>query len=155
MNHRHRIPIISLLALTALALAYIAGMPSDAEAPTPGSDLPLDVEELDVEFVAELIEDNRVQIMDVRTAEEIEESSLPGAIWLPLSELETREPTLTAHPELQPDVPVVVYCRSGVRSLTAARTLRRAGFSRSYSLSGGIQAWSNAGYTLYIGEFPD
>jgi rhodanese-related sulfurtransferase len=45
--------------------------------------------------------------------------------------------------ELQPwqDKPIVIVCRSGRRSLDAARILARAGFRDARSLDGGMIAW--------------
>ncbi|HBE93370.1 MAG TPA: rhodanese-like domain-containing protein, partial [Gammaproteobacteria bacterium] len=37
--------------------------------------------------------------------------------------------------------PVVVYCRSGQRSIGPAGTLKKAGFERVYNLTGGMIAW--------------
>ncbi|MEY4190445.1 MAG: hypothetical protein RIR17_1181, partial [Planctomycetota bacterium] len=37
---------------------------------------------------------------------------------------------------------VVVYCHHGVRSLSGAAILENAGFPPTYSLSGGLDAWS-------------
>jgi sulfur-carrier protein adenylyltransferase/sulfurtransferase len=40
------------------------------------------------------------------------------------------------------DVPIVLVCRAGVRSLSAGRVLREAGFTRVASLNGGLVRWS-------------
>ena len=155
MVNRHRTIVLIVLAVVFFALAYSIGIPSRGEPETPRGDLPLDVEELEPPVVAKLLEDNRIQLLDARTEAEIDESSIPGAIWIPLADMQSRTPTVDSFPELEHAVPVVVYCRSGVRSLTAARLLRQAGFERSYSLTGGIRAWEESGYPLYFGERPD
>ncbi len=43
------------------------------------------------------------------------------------------------------DKPVLVYCRSGRRSMTAAQTLKEKGFKTIYNLQGGIIEWTSAG----------
>jgi len=79
-----------------------------------------------------------VHLLDVRTAEELAEAAIAGALHLPLNELPTR------HPELPRDKPIAVICHHGVRSETAARFLDKAGFAEPLSVAGGIDAWSLA-----------
>ena len=55
------------------------------------------------------------------------------------------EAEITAHLEKIPrDVPVVVYCRSGVRSGRVVRQLLERGWSEVYNLAGGILAYIQA-----------
>lgn len=81
------------------------------------------------------------QLIDVRTPEEFNSGYIEGASNIPLAQLPNRLD------ELDPAVPVVVYCRSGNRSATAAQILRDAGFSVIYDLGGTLQ-WTEAGYRL-------
>jgi adenylyltransferase/sulfurtransferase len=71
-------------------------------------------------------------LLDVREPHEWEISRLPGARLAPLSRLTDEMAGLDPGREL------VVYCRSGVRSQEAGRRLRAAGFTRVWSLAGGI-----------------
>jgi rhodanese-related sulfurtransferase len=50
--------------------------------------------------------------------------------------------------ELPPgqDAKVMVYCRSGSMSTSAARELVKSGYTNVYNLDGGFRAWSQAGY---------
>jgi adenylyltransferase/sulfurtransferase len=77
-------------------------------------------------------------LLDVREGWEWAAASLApeGAHHIPLDELEERR-----H-EVPEDRPVVVYCRSGQRSLRAARSLAAAGVPEVYNLEGGILAWA-------------
>ena len=75
------------------------------------------------------------RLVDVRTPAEFAAGHLPGAINIPVQELADRLA------ELQPkDTPVVLYCRSGRRSSTAARTLKSAGFAAVHDL-GSMGRW--------------
>ena len=83
-----------------------------------------------------LLDLSRVHLLDVRTAEELEEAALSDALHIPLHELPQR------HGELPRDKPIAVLCHHGVRSATAARFLDQAGFAETMSVAGGIDAWS-------------
>jgi adenylyltransferase/sulfurtransferase len=77
-------------------------------------------------------------LLDVREPWEWAVSSLAerGARLIPLGELEERLG------EVPRDRPVVVYCRTGQRSLTAARRLAQSGVGPVSNLQGGIVAWA-------------
>jgi len=75
-------------------------------------------------------------MLDVRTASERKEQAIEGSIHIPLNELGTRMDELNKHREKE----IVVYCRSGNRSLSAAAKLDKRGFTVS-NLKGGITGW--------------
>lgn len=76
-----------------------------------------------------------VELLDVREPVEREIAKLPNTIEIPLRELEDRLG------EIAPQAEIVVYCRTGVRSASAAQLLRKAGFRNVKSLHGGLHAW--------------
>ncbi len=80
-----------------------------------------------------------VQIVDVREPDEWVSGRIPGSIPMPMGEVWER------HRELDPAIPVVTVCHSGVRSLFSAEELIAAGFADVRSLSGGMVAWVEAG----------
>jgi adenylyltransferase/sulfurtransferase len=78
---------------------------------------------------------DRLPIVDVRESFEAQICAIPGAVLIPLGELERRLD------ELDPDGELVVHCKSGSRSARAVAILREKGFRRARNLSGGILAW--------------
>lgn len=76
-------------------------------------------------------------VLDVREPWEWQAGNLSssGAILVPLGELDPQAG------ELPRDREIVVCCRSGVRSLAAARLLAEAGHPRVANLEGGMKAW--------------
>jgi rhodanese-related sulfurtransferase len=75
------------------------------------------------------------RLVDVRTPDEFAAGHVPGALNIPVQQLNTRVG------ELEPkDAAVVVYCRSGHRSGNAARMLKSAGFTAVHDL-GPMSRW--------------
>lgn len=82
-----------------------------------------------------LIKQRNAQLVDVRTPEEFESSRLPGAINIPLQDIDHVGQT-----RLNKDIPVVVFCRSGQRSHMAMQILKSQGFTEVHNL-GSYMAW--------------
>ena len=76
-------------------------------------------------------------IVDVREAFEYEIARIEGSKLIQLGELPSR------FGELAADEEIILVCKSGTRSAHAAELLRTAGFTRAYSLEGGIDAWAD------------
>ncbi len=77
-------------------------------------------------------------MLDVREADERAAASIPGTVFIPMSQLVERVE------ELPRDKPVVVQCASGARSQQVARWLASQGYEAS-NLAGGIKAWHHVG----------
>jgi adenylyltransferase/sulfurtransferase len=77
----------------------------------------------------------QIFLLDVRNIEEHNMCHLAGCTLIPLSELPTRLAALDQSQE------IVVYCKSGARSLRAMQLLAANGFSQVKNLTGGILAW--------------
>ncbi len=52
--------------------------------------------------------------------------------------------------ELDPDVPYLLYCRSGNRSGQTIELMEQLGFTDVANLDGGIVAWDEAGQSVVI-----
>ncbi len=76
-------------------------------------------------------------LLDVRQPEEYEAGHIPGAMFIPLGELEARQG------ELDRGKKIIAYCRSGRRSMAAAIALCGLGFKGIHHLDGGIINWSH------------
>ena len=75
------------------------------------------------------------RLVDVRSPEEYARGHLPGAVNIPVQELDRR--LADAGPV---DHELIVYCRSGHRSSRAAQILREHGFTKVHNL-GPMTAW--------------
>ncbi len=78
------------------------------------------------------------QLIDVREPDEVAGGTLPGAVNIPLGDLQARVG------ELDADRRVVLLCRSGGRSGQAAQFLAGSGFGDVVNLTGGMLAWAEA-----------
>ncbi|SFT97969.1 Rhodanese-related sulfurtransferase [Algoriphagus locisalis] len=82
-----------------------------------------------------------VRVLDVRTADEMSEGYLPGAINIDFK----NENFKSEIAKLDKRRTYLIYCKVGGRSGEAAKMMREAGFTHLYSLDGGIDAWQEAG----------
>ncbi len=80
--------------------------------------------------------------LDVRSQEEWDQFHISGSTLIPLDQLQNRLS------ELSKDQDIVVVCLTGHRSQSGTTILQQAGFTRLSCLSGGLQAWTAAGYPV-------
>lgn len=76
-------------------------------------------------------------LLDVRRQDEWEEKQLPGAIHIPLEEIETRLNELENYKNSE----LIVYCRTGNRSSQACMLLEMFDFNNLVNMQGGIAVW--------------
>jgi thioredoxin len=89
------------------------------------------------EKFAEAIQAEKLQILDVRTADEYKSGHIKNSLqanWLNRAEFDDR----TSH--LDKSKPIFIYCLSGGRSGAAAEVLTAKGYTVT-NLEGGINAW--------------
>lgn len=114
---------------------------ADVEMPSNGADSANGHEEENLEITPPALknllrEAPSLTLLDVREPHEWEIARIDGAKLTPLSRFEEYIP------ELDPSADIYLYCYKGVRSMTALKRLREAGFKNLKSLSGGIDQWA-------------
>jgi glyoxylase-like metal-dependent hydrolase (beta-lactamase superfamily II)/rhodanese-related sulfurtransferase len=87
-----------------------------------------------LELEEQKLQDEEYFLLDVRRPDEFNEAHLWGAVSIPLSELPDRLD------EIPTELPVLVYCAGGYRSMMAASILRKNGIQKVADLAGGINA---------------
>lgn len=83
-----------------------------------------------------------VEILDVREPAEYENGHIPGATLLPANQIDDRLD------EVPTDKAVIVVCQSGRRSEQAATSLEESGFDNILHMTGGVRAWTRAGFEI-------
>lgn len=98
----------------------------------------LPIATIDVPTAHDLHESGSVVLLDVREPEEWAAGHAPGALHVPLGDLD---------PQRFSGDEVAVVCRSGNRSGKATMTLTQAGV-RARNVEGGMQAWADSGLPM-------
>ena len=88
----------------------------------------------------QLINHQDALVLDVREDVEYDAGHIANARHIPVGKLEGRLQEL----EKFKSKPIVVVCRSGMRSNRACSVLRKHGFANVHNLEGGINAWQQA-----------
>ncbi|MCE2510302.1 MAG: rhodanese-like domain-containing protein [Alphaproteobacteria bacterium] len=97
------------------------------------------VKELDPATAKAWLDKDEAILVDVREKSEFEEESIPGAHLRPLSTFNPFELPKAEGRKL------ILHCAIGQRSLQAAELCLAAGIGELAHLTGGIQAWKEAG----------
>lgn len=117
-----------------LLLAFLLVSCKDNKAPQ--------VHKISAEQILDVINDESVQIIDVRTETEFEAGNLKNAQNICI----TNDDFKAKAELLDKNKPVYLYCKSGVRSAKAAEVLREMGFIYIYDMKGGMDEWKEKGY---------
>ena len=93
------------------------------------------MENVSVKQLATWQQEGRVfGLVDVREDFEHEHFNIGGTL-IPLGDLMSRKA------EIDKELPVVLYCEKGIRSVIAIQRLEGAGFHNLYNLEGGMKAY--------------
>lgn len=125
---------IQIFIITALALTLSACGNNTAVNP-PSSSVKAEYKKITAEEAEQMMNDD-VIILDVRTKEEYDESHIPNAVLIPNTDIANKADVMLADKEQT----ILVYCRSGNRSASAAKELISMGYKNVYDF-GGINDW--------------
>ncbi len=114
--------------LFALCLLVLAGCGQQADAA---------YRQISQEEAKEMMDAGDAVVLDVREQSEYDEGHIPGAVLLPVGSID-EDTAAAVIPEKS--ATVLVYCRSGNRSKTAAAALAELGYTDVYEF-GGINTW--------------
>jgi phage shock protein E len=150
LNARTTVAALTLSALTLAACGGSSESTSSDTTPVPASAL-ADAGEASLllvspEEAAATIADapENLVVLDVRTPEEFDEGHIADAVMLDFY----RDDFADELAKLDPDVPYVLYCRSGNRSGQTLAIMDSLGFTEVTEVDGGVINWQTAGLPL-------
>lgn len=122
-----------------------------------GGDSPSGIKNVNVEEAKKMVEKEDLFVLDVRTPSEFNSSHIKGATLIPVTNASgsslSPDNLLEARvDEVPKNKKILVYCRSGHRSVSASKILLNAGYEQVYNMEGGINAWITAGYPVESSE---
>ena len=110
------------------------------------------IKNVDAETFRKLAEAGQGIILDVRTPEEVAQGYIEHASMIDYYDDAFAEKINLIDKSKE----IYVYCMSGGRSTSAAKVLRKNGFTKIYQLDNGLLAWEDKGYPLIkSGSGPD
>ena len=83
--------------------------------------------------------EEHLQLLDVRTAGEFKQKHIPKAVNIDIFKSDFED---KCQAKFDLSKPILLYCRSGQRSMNAARKLKKFGFTEVYNLKGGMLSYS-------------
>jgi len=120
-----------------LAGCTSAAPPADPPADTPDASQPGTYSTINAVQAKQMMDAaSPYALVDVRTAQEYNQEHIDGAMLIPDTEISARAGSDL--PDKQ--MPIIVYCRSGVRAAGAAQALADMGYTQVYTM-GGILDW--------------
>lgn len=128
MNKNMKIVVGALIAVAVIAVGVLMFSPSGSSG--------AQVENVSSDQLIKLAAAGDVRVIDVRTPGEYEAGHIPGALNLPVDQLEG------SIASFDPSEPVAVYCATGSRSAVAVETLTQSGFQKIYHFNEGMVAWT-------------
>jgi rhodanese-related sulfurtransferase len=129
-----------LLITLLIVVAILAAACSQPSLPEPAKDAD-GYTDITVEQLAEMLKNRDFILVNTH---------IPYDGDIPQTDLSIPFDEIAEHLNKLPgkDAKIVLYCRSGNMSTTAAETLASVGYTDIYEVDGGMKAWEAAGYEL-------
>ena len=99
------------------------------------------IELIDAASFAQKMDDDKGQIIDVRTPKEYKGGHINGAVNMHVYDKDFA----VRLDSLDKNKTVYVYCKAGGRSAEAVESMKTKGFTHIIELDGGMDAWKEAG----------
>ena len=94
--------------------------------------------------VTRLINHENAVVVDIRGDNDFKQGHIVNSLHLPFEQLSHQKKKL----ERYHDRPLIMACKNGQQGNAASRLLRKQGFDKIYSISGGLVAWESASLPL-------
>ena len=110
-------------------------------------------QQIDVHTLQRKLSENGLQVLDVREDDEWDEGHIQGAHYMAYTSLTSQLdiPAKIDQLAVNYEQPLAVTCATGKRSSTAVSMLLRHGYKEVYNVTGGMEAWENAGFKMLDG----
>ncbi|MCB8967330.1 MAG: hypothetical protein H6660_10600 [Ardenticatenaceae bacterium] len=111
------------------------------------------VPQIDVHTLKHKLATNGLQVLDVRESDECDEGHIAGAHLMPYTHLvpQITFPAQIDKLALDKESSIAVTCATGKRSSTAISIMLKNGYKHLYNVTGGMEAWENAGFEMVDG----
>jgi rhodanese-related sulfurtransferase len=135
--------------LIAFFFMLFSAFPAQAAEKTPEEmvkEAKAAIKEASVDEVKKIVDEKKstIVLLDVRDSYELEQGMIPGAINISRGQLEFKVRMILPDRNAK----IIVYCGLDLRSPLATKTLNDLGYRNAVNMTGGLKAWSEAGYPL-------
>lgn len=138
----------NIISIVLLLLAVHIGSCQNSASQSAGGTVKTTLEVAD--FSSKINSTPSAIVLDVRTPGEFAAGHLPNAININVNGSDFDRQVA----KLDKAKPILVYCKAGSRSATAADKMQDMGFREIYNLSGGIMKWESAGKPVTTAATP-